>query len=295
MDHSEQRPCCLLSIDLEAWFHARLAGPSRGSRSFRDPGLPDSVDRLLEMLDRAGARATFFVLGSVARTHPELIRRIAVRHEVASHGETHRELRELDRGDLEFELGSSRARLQDLSGQPVIGFRAPNWSMAGCEELVLPLLAAHGYAYDSSLVPGPGLLFLHGAGTAPSAPYRHPDCQEIWEFPPTAVRLPGLSFPLGGSFLRLLPGSLVRNLLERARRRGTVPSVHLHPWELPSALPSGVDPLRRLLLACGSRSIPCKLADIFRRYRVVAFEELWRRLAAQSPSTESRIPAVGQA
>jgi hypothetical protein len=181
LDHLEQRPRCLLSIDLESWFHARLARGQRCDRESRDPGLAESVDRLLDTLDRAGARATFFVLGSVARTHPELIRRIAVGHEVASHGETH------------------------------------------------------------------------------------------------------------------------RDLLERARRRGSEPNVHLHPWELPAALPPEVAPLHRLVLSCGSRSLPRKLSDLFRRYRVVPIEDAWRRLAAQpvSPAQNARPSAqrsaVGQA
>ncbi len=276
------RSDCLLSVDLEAWYHARLAGVRPADYESRDSLLDGQVGTLLDLLDRMGARATFFTLGSVARRHPELVRRIADRHEVACHGETHADLRDLDREALRRELRSSRARLQDLSGQPVIGFRAPNWSMAGNETWAFPVLVEEGFRYDSSLVPGSGLLFIPGDRDMPHAPHPRPDHPGLWEFPPTVMRLPALSFPAGGAFLRLLPTIVIRRILERARGSGAVPHLHLHPWELERAAPRDLPLWRRVVLFGGAAASTTKLSRLLERCRGVAIEDVWRSLAAST-------------
>jgi polysaccharide deacetylase family protein (PEP-CTERM system associated) len=290
-----ERPGCLLSVDLEAWFHARLAGVHPERFDTLASGLEEPVARLLALLDRTGTRATFFTLGAVARSHPKLVRRVAERHEVASHGESHRDLHDLGRHAFEVELRSSRARLQELSGQPVIGFRAPNWSMAGCETWALPTLLEQGFRYDSSLVPGRGVLFVRGAPGTLREPHRHPSCPALWEFPPTVMRLPALSLPAGGAFLRLLPARWIRSAMYREQRRGGTPHIHIHPWELQSPRRTGVRPLRSGLLFAGSRSLLNKLSGILERFRAVAIEDHWRRLASESSRGEPALGAVGSA
>jgi polysaccharide deacetylase family protein (PEP-CTERM system associated) len=272
----------LLSIDLEAWYHARLAGVRPADFDALDSRLDSQVGDLLELLDRLEARASCFALGAVARRHPELIRCIAQRHEVACHGETHTDLRLLEPKGLQQELRSSRARLQDLSGQPVIGFRAPNWSMAGCEEWALPVLLEEGFRYDSSLVPGRGLLFVPGDRGVPHEPHTRPGYPDLWEFPPTVLDLPALSFPAGGAFMRLLPVGIVHRILERARAHGIIPHLHLHPWELERSAPRDLSLLRRNLLFAGAASLAGKLTRLLEHCRAVAIEDVWRSLSASS-------------
>lgn len=285
-----ERPLCLLSVDLEEWTYARLAGVDVAARGAGGRDLDDSVDRLLELLDEAGARATFFTLGRVARRHPALVRRIALRHELASHGNDHTDLRDLDARRLARDLRRSRAVLQDLTGQPVEGYRAPNFSLGACLPWALPVLRDEGLRFDSSLLPGRGFLFLPGGHDVPRRPHLL-DAGGLWEFPPTVVRLPGLSLPAaGGAFLRTLPQAWVIRVLERAVRRSETPHVHLHPWDVAPPM-TGPGRLRSAILFGGSGSVRAKLHAILERYRGTAIEDLRRALPARRPDTEPLLRA----
>src|ERR1700674_271184 len=147
---------CALTVDVEEWYHNCLV-PSYVQPRLR-PDLPVELDRLLpemlELLAEAGCRATFFVLGEVAERLPRRVRELAgAGHEVASHGFHH--LRACERPAAEFarDIRRSKALLEDLLGEPVRGFRAPEWSLRTLKSPLLPLVAAAGFDYDSSLVP----------------------------------------------------------------------------------------------------------------------------------------------
>ena len=255
------RPSCLVSIDLEEWRDARLAGLDPAARD-RGPGaLEAQVESLLGLLDAAGARATFFTVGRLARRYPRLLRHVARRHEVACHGDDHADLRLLDARRLALDLRRSRGSLQDISGQGVPGYRAPNFSLGACLDWALPVLRREGVGYDSSLLPGRGVLFLPGRPGLPPGPHPLAGGEGMWEFPPTTVRLPGISFPAaGGAFLRILPRRFVMQALHRAASGGGTPHVYLHPWEL------GVSGAAPRLLA------------ILQRFQGVAIDDLRVRL-----------------
>lgn len=280
------RPPFLMSVDLEEWSDARLAGVAPGAGDRLPRVLEAATDALLAMLASASARATFFTLGRVARRYPALVRRVALAHEIATHGETHTDLRRLGPEGLRLEIHASRALLQDLTGQPVIGFRAPNWSLAPCLDWALPVLEAEGIRYDSSLLPGGGLLFLAGRPGLPPGPAPLAGSSRLWEFPPTILRLPGMSFPAaGGAFLRMLPASFTMSVLERTRGRGDWPHVHLHPWEMDgiAGARSARGTLgfwRSTLLFAGARSTRAKLTRILERFQGEAIVDLFARLTA---------------
>src|SRR6185436_2003271 len=110
--------------------------------------------RLLDLLARHDARGTFFVLGCVADRTPDIVKRIAARgHEIASHGRTHRRITHLTPPELREELRTSKQRLEDLTGQSVIGFRAPSFSIVPGREWAFDVLIEEGYRYDSSIFP----------------------------------------------------------------------------------------------------------------------------------------------
>jgi len=266
------------------------------SRERLPPSLEEPVARLLVLLAEAGARATFFTLGRVARRYPDLVRRISRQHEIATHGESHTDVSLLSPARLGREIAESRRRLQDLSGQEVLGYRAPNWSLAGSLDWAAAVLAEQGLRYDSSLIPGAGFLFVRGHRDARRGPHRLPECPSIWEFPPTVMRLPGLSFtPAGGAFLRMLPRGIALRALERAEERGEVPHVHLHPWEIEPQAQGPSNRVRRALLFAGSASLPGKLAAILARWRGTAIGTVWAELAGEeaSPAPPLRTARAG--
>ena len=152
-------PRCLVTVDVEEWSDAALAGVPLESRAGHPRSLERPVETLLELLDAASARATFFILGRVARRYPSLLRRIASRHEVASHGDTHAAIPALGPDGLRREVLSSRHAIEDVVGARVVGFRAPNFSLAGCVSWAAPVLVDCGIVFDSSLIPGAGIAF----------------------------------------------------------------------------------------------------------------------------------------
>jgi polysaccharide deacetylase family protein (PEP-CTERM system associated) len=270
-----------LTFDVEEWFHDDW----RPDRGVDWDSLPSTVGRdvavLLDLLAAAGARATFFVLGDVARRQPELVRRIAVAgHEIASHGYAHRKVGTQDRDDFAADVRRSLVLLSDLAGAPVAGYRAPYFLSSARELWAIDVLAELGLRYDASYVPVRWMPFL--GRSIPRAPYRH-GCG-VWEFPlPFAERFGGWNLPYagGGPTLRFLPYSLIAGALRAHEAAVGAAVVYSHPWELdpePRALP-GTPAYVRLWKRLGrGRTLPTLrrlLADFaFRPIREVYAEEL---------------------
>jgi polysaccharide deacetylase family protein (PEP-CTERM system associated) len=221
-----------LTIDVEEWFHDDWR-PDRSADWHRLPStVATDVDLMLELLASAGARATFFVLGDVARRQPAVVQRIAAAgHEIASHGDAHRRVTTQGRDEFSADVRTSLAVLSDLTGTAIAGYRAPYFLGHARDLWAIDVLAELGLRYDASYVPVRWMPYV--GRSIPRAPYRHP-CG-LWEFPlPFAERFGGWNLPYagGGPLLRFLP----YRLIERALRthEDTIGSavVYCHPWEL---------------------------------------------------------------
>jgi polysaccharide deacetylase family protein (PEP-CTERM system associated) len=149
-------PPFAMSVDVEDYFQVQaFARTIPRSEWGRYPSrVEGNTRRLLDLFDEKGARATFFVLGCVARDHARLVAEIASRgHEVASHGMSHRMLTELTPSEFLSELDESRGVLEDAAQRRVVGFRAPSYSVNEDTLWALDVLADAGYEYDSSIYP----------------------------------------------------------------------------------------------------------------------------------------------
>jgi polysaccharide deacetylase family protein (PEP-CTERM system associated) len=184
-----------------------------------------------------------------------MVRAIAAAgHEVASHGWDHRRVTELDPASFRDSVRRTRALLEDLSGTPVVGFRAPSYSIVAGREWALDVLAEEGYRYDSSLFPvrRPGYGYRGGA--------RDPHLLErpagtLVEIPPLTLRVLGVNLPAGGgAYFRLLPYALVRAALRSAERRGVPGTFYIHPWEIDPGQPSFAVPAATRLRHYGGLS-----------------------------------------
>ena len=146
----------VFSVDVEEYFQVSAFDGSIDRA--RWPEFPSrvaaSVDWLLEVLERHQARGTFFVLGCLVAQHAPLVRRIHdAGHEIASHGWSHRKLTALSRSEFREEIRSSKDALEWVAGAPVVGFRAPSFSLVPGLEWAFDILLEEGYRYDSSLFP----------------------------------------------------------------------------------------------------------------------------------------------
>ncbi len=202
-----------------------------------------NTDRLLGVFDEFNVRATFFVLGWVAERDPSIVRRIAAAgHEVASHGYGHRLIYDQQPAVFREDVRRARQILQEASGQPVVGYRAPSFSVTGRSMWALDVLIEEGYTYDTSIFP-----IRHDRYGIPDAP-RHPywiahrsagDHQGILEIPGSTIRLFGANLPVaGGGYFRLLPYWWTRFGIRRLNGTEGKPAVfYMHPWEVDPGQP----------------------------------------------------------
>ncbi len=254
-----------LTVDVEEWYHTCLV-PAYVRPAGR-PALSNELDRLLpellEMLARSGRSATFFVLGEVAERLPRRVREIAAAgHEVASHG--HHHLRASDRTPEEFarDVARAKALLEDLTGAPVAGYRAPEWSLRALGNCRLPMVADAGYRYDSSLATYP----FAGHKDNPRAASRLAwPGGSILEFPPLSFAGP-LRLPAGSWTGRLAPPEWLVKAALAHRARGGLPVFVVHPWELSGIpTPGRLDGLARFVHETGRLGFRPRFAEILAR------------------------------
>ena len=202
--------------------------------------LEQSAEQTLALLDRHQAKATFFVLGWIARRFPELVRRVAdAGHEVAIKGYYHRSVREMTPGEFEQDCLRAREEVEGAAGRAVVGYRVADGWLAPADLWALDVLAGLGFAYDSSVAPmgaafagDPARRFLHQ--------HRHEATgRALWEVPVSTARVLGVRVPIaGGNYLRQLPRGLTRRAA--AEWVGAEPSplvAYFHVWELDHGQP----------------------------------------------------------
>jgi polysaccharide deacetylase family protein (PEP-CTERM system associated) len=223
----------ILTIDLEDWFHGLEADPARWPRYARRVEVGTRV--LLDLLDDAGARATFFVLGDVARHAPALVREVAARgHDLGSHGTSHQLIASQSPATFARDLRDSLARLADLTGAPVRSYRAPFFSITRRTLWALDILVEHGIAHDSSIFP----VVNHRYGIPDASPAPHAIRPGLMEWPISVLPTPLGNVPFaGGVYFRWLPMALVERGFAAHAARGQPVVFYLHPWELDPAHP----------------------------------------------------------
>ncbi len=224
-----------LSVDVEDWFQV---GAFEGVIDRSNwGGLADRVDRncsaILEMFAKADVKATFFALGWVAQRHGPLMRRIVeAGHELASHGWDHERVFRMDRAAFAADLERSRKVLEDASGMPVTGYRAPSFSIDSRTPWAYMVLSEQGYAYSSSVAP---ITHDHyGWREAPRFAFKPLPWSNLIEIPVTTAHFAGRRLAAGGGgFFRVLPYGFSRWAIRQVNTRDRRPAVfYFHPWEI---------------------------------------------------------------
>ncbi|HTT66616.1 MAG TPA: XrtA system polysaccharide deacetylase [Gemmatimonadales bacterium] len=272
------------TVDVEEHFQVLSLAPwvARERWDSLESRVSRNVDRLLQLLADHGATGTFFTLGWVAERQPAMVKAIAAAgHEVASHGYDHRRVVELSPEAFRDQVRRTKAILEALSGQPCLGYRAPNYSIVAGREWALDILVEEGYRYDSSLFPitRPGYGYA-GGGRDPY--WLDRPAGKLFEVPPTTLRRAGLNLPAaGGAYFRLLPPVLVRSALRDAERRGQPGTFYLHPWEIDPGQPRfDVPLLTRVRHYGGLAGTWRRLERLMREFRFVSVAEGMRAAGA---------------
>jgi polysaccharide deacetylase family protein (PEP-CTERM system associated) len=220
-----------LTIDLEDWYQG-LEIPHTQWANYEDR-VVSAGRRVLDVLNEAGARATFFVLGYVAERHPELVREIAeAGHEIGTHGYSHSFIYEQTPRLFREELSRAVRTLEDITGQPILGHRAPFFSITQKSLWALEILSELGIRYDSSIFPV--LNYRYGINNSPRWPYEiTTGTQTLMEFPISTWRVLGRNVPVaGGAYFRIYPYRLTRRAFQMINRQGHPVTFYVHPWEL---------------------------------------------------------------
>ncbi|MBC7791070.1 MAG: DUF3473 domain-containing protein [Anaerolineae bacterium] len=273
----------LFSVDVEEHFQVSSFEQHvpQASWDTQPSRVAHNVDVLLDLLARHGAFGTFFTLGWVGAKYPEIVRRVAgAGHEVASHGWWHTRVTNTTPERFREDVRSSKRLLEDLCGHPVIGYRAPSFSIVPGREWALDILIEEGYRYDSSLFP------IHRSGYgyphAPPVPHvlRRPS-GALYEIPPATTVVAGVRIPAaGGGYLRQFPFGLIRRAFRENGALAIPAMFYIHPWEVDPGQPRIKVPwLTRIRHYRGlSRSLP-KMERLLAEFRFTSVAKRFARFA----------------
>jgi polysaccharide deacetylase family protein (PEP-CTERM system associated) len=284
-----------MTVDVEDYFQVQAFANniSRECWNSIPRRVEANVDRLLELFAANRVCATFFSLGWIAERHPGMMQRIAAAgHEVASHGYDHKLVGELTPEMFQDDVRRTRGIIEDATATPVLGYRAPTFSIGPQTPWAYEILEQEGYCYSSSVYPIHH--DLYGAANAPRAPFPVTP-GGFWEIPLTTRRLFGQNFPCaGGGYFRLLPYWLSRRNLRHLNTADAPPCIfYMHPWEIDAEQPPvrGISVKTRLRHYTNLRAMPGRLQRLLGDFRWGRMDRVFGDCI--TPFARSRATAVG--
>jgi len=231
----------ILSVDVEEWFHPEAVQHlfSPNNWSTLQNRVEDNMSILLELFREKNVKATFFVLGWIAETYPKLVNDIVKDgHEIGTHGHMHKMVTQMTPAEFEKDLNKSIQILNKISGQQIIGFRAPTFSVVEQTYWSLKIMHKLGIRYDSSIYP-----IWHDRYGVPNAPRNRyqvfsDNGKVLIEFPMSTLRILNKNIPFGGGgYLRIFPGWVTNKAISLTNAKGYPAIMYLHPWEFDTRQP----------------------------------------------------------
>ena len=267
-----------VTFDIEEWYSANYASVDVSQFSDSAGHLEKNVERLLEICAENSIKATHFIVGDIATNKPHIVKKIhSAGHEVASHSFRHEMVFRMTPAQFKEDLRISCDQLEQITGEKVLGFRAPSWSV-NTDTLAwfYPILHEQGLLYSSSVFPGK--TFLYGIPGFPETihqPAIDGVKQPVWEIPQTLFAVLGKKFGFsGGFYLRALPGWFVSSLVKSKNKKGKNVFLYLHPREIDPASP-------RLTLPV--------VESLIHYYGVKGCESKFRKIAGKFQQTFGRM------
>lgn len=251
----------ILTIDVEEWFHLLDYDATRTENEWAkyEVRIHENVDRILQILDDTDTKATFFIIGWVAKTYPDVVRKISRKYQIGCHSMNHQLVWQQSRQEFREDAESGIKRLEDITGKKVECYRAPGFSIHESEAWAFDILNELGIRYDCSVFPAP-----HAHGGMPSYPKDAPGIIEyngirMKEFPVSFKTIAGRHLVFsGGGYFRLCPYPLINKWSKEA---GDYLLCYIHPRDLDSGQPvlDGLPLMRRFKSYVGLRSAGPKL------------------------------------
>ena len=226
----------LLGIDFEDWFHPQLVQPYVKNIK-HEPTMFKGLDKIIELLRTTETSATFFVVGKLLETNPEILDKIIENgHEIGFHTMNHDRI---DNDEFKENFTDEIQTFSKLTNKKSKGFRAPTFSLNKSSSWIIDSLGKSNYTYDSSVVPVK--TELYGIPDAGIRPYRissksiekDDESGRIIEFPILVTKFLGKKIPAGGGFyLRTLPSRIIKSAINNYQKQKIPATFYIHSWEL---------------------------------------------------------------
>lgn len=275
----------ILTVDVEDWFH--ICGVenvlSEAITSQLQSRVVENTLKILKILDQKGGCATFFILGTVADRHPDLVRAIqSAGHEIATHGYAHQQVYTMTPESFRHDVIRSVRAITQATGLPVEGYRAPEWSIRNDALWALDILQQEGFAYDSSMAPLP-IIGNQAFNTVPHLLTLEKG--EIWEIPPLVATTPLVNLPLGGGWgLRTFPYTLIRFTIRKFNRQGWPALIYLHPREFDPETPRIRLPLSKMfVLHAGIERTEKRLTRLLEDFKFTTVTDAMKQFQPAEP------------
>lgn len=203
----------ILTFDIEEWFHLLDCDATRTENEWKnyEVRIYDNVERLFRVLEDTNTKATFFVIGWIAKTYPDLIRKISEKYQIGCHTMNHQLVWQQTSKEFKADVEEGVKLLEDITGKKVECFRAPGFSIRESEGWAFEILSDLGIKYDCSVFPA-----THAHGGMPSYPKAAPGIIEyhgvqMKEFPVGFKTIAGKHIMFsGGGYFRLFPYPLIK-------------------------------------------------------------------------------------
>ena len=274
----------ILTFDVEEWFHLLDFDATRSEEQWTryEVRIYENMERIFQILEETDTKATFFVIGWIAKTYPDIVRKIAEKYQVGCHTMNHQLVWQQSRREFREDVETGVKMLEDITGKKVECFRAPGFSIRESEAWAFEVLAELGIIYDSSVFPA-----HHAHGGMPTFPKAAPTiikyhgC-ELKEFPICYETIFGKHIVFsGGGYFRLFPYHFIRKW---SREHQDYLLGYVHPRDLDGGQPmlDGLPMARRFKSYVGTKNAAEKLKRWLKDFRFTDIATADRQIAWDS-------------
>lgn len=268
----------LLGIDFEDWYHPQLVEPFV-SEEKKIPTMFRGLDKILDLLRKNDSKATFFMVGDLLESNPEILDKIMSEgHEIGFHTMKHTRL---DSPNFRPEFKEELKKFEKITSGKSIGFRAPTFSLNEKSSWAIDELVSSGYKYDSSIMPAK--TNMYGMPSAERSPYRITNSSlgkndpngTLIEFPLLVTKFLGKTIPAaGGFYLRALPLKIIKNAIKSYEEKEIPASLYIHSWELtPEYIPRIKLPIKSHFITYHKiEKTFSKMNELLKKFEFTAFE-----------------------
>jgi polysaccharide deacetylase family protein (PEP-CTERM system associated) len=191
------------------------------------------LERLMDLLDAYGVKATFFWVAELAVEHAGFVRNLSeAGHEIGCHSLRHSEMLYDQTPDIFMrETREALELIGNVAGRKIRAYRAPCFSITQSTSWAFDVLSELGVDYDSSVFPVKN--WRYGIPKFSLIPVRVGAEKKLWEAPLSVRQVGHFNIPAtGGAYFRIYPYQISAANFHAIAACGRFAIFYIHPWEL---------------------------------------------------------------